>query len=80
VATAPTQHPEPGALEAFALGRLGTAEMERVAAHLAGCCPCGRIVLAAPEDALVALLRRPPRDGEQGHPEGREDSPGTRVP
>jgi anti-sigma factor RsiW len=59
VATVPTQHPEPGVLEAFALGRLGTVEMDRIAAHLADCPECARVVLAAPEDHIVVRLRRP---------------------
>jgi hypothetical protein len=50
-------HPERQRLEAFALGRLGSREMDRVEAHLRDCAACGAIVLAAPSDALVALLR-----------------------
>jgi hypothetical protein len=53
-----TQHPEQGLLWAFAVGRLSMVEMDRVAAHLADCPACGRVVLDAPEDPLVTLLRR----------------------
>jgi hypothetical protein len=81
VPTSPTQHPEPGVLEAFALGRLGTVEMDRVAAHLAGCGSCGRIALAAPEDPLIALLRRSSGDEGHGGPQdGSDDWPGTLIP
>jgi hypothetical protein len=45
-------------LEAFALGMLGDRESEKVEAHLAICPPCGQVAQAAPDDALVALLRR----------------------
>jgi anti-sigma factor RsiW len=55
------KHPEEPTLEAFALGRLSGAEMREVEGHLAACPTCGQRVQAAPDDALVALLRRAPR-------------------
>ena len=57
----PTQHPEIEVLEAFALGRLCAAEMGRVEGHVTRCPICERVVMAAPEDRLVQLLRRGPR-------------------
>ena len=51
-------HPQPDALRAFALGRLGMAEMEAIEAHLSDCPACGRRVQEAPDDDLVKLLHR----------------------
>jgi hypothetical protein len=51
-------HPEPATLEAYALGWLGMAEMERVETHLANCLSCGQRLQSVPDDRLVILLRR----------------------
>lgn len=67
-------HPAPTTLEAFALGRLGTAEMDSVASHLGGCPSCGRRVLQAPDDPIIRLLRRAPTPDPPTRPD-----PTTRV-
>ena len=54
------RHPGQAELEAFALGRLGSAEMKTVEAHLSTCGSCGRRVQDAPDDHMVKLLRKPP--------------------
>jgi hypothetical protein len=59
-------HPNLQVLEAFALGRLDDAEMDRVEGHLITCVRCSEVVLAAPDDALVHLLRRAPGDSAPG--------------
>jgi anti-sigma factor RsiW len=53
------RHPDRPALEAFALGRLETAEVPQVEEHLAGCTACARLVQETPDDHFVRLLRRP---------------------
>ncbi len=52
------RHPGQAELEAFALGRLRSAEMKSVEAHLSTCGSCGRRVQDAPDDRLVKLLRK----------------------
>lgn len=51
-------HPEKATLDAYALGWLGMAEMERVETHLASCLSCGQRLQSVPDDRLVILLRR----------------------
>ncbi len=57
-------HPEDATLEAFALGWLSRVLMREVEGHLATCQECVRRVQDAPDDGLVALLRRTPLAGE----------------
>jgi anti-sigma factor ChrR (cupin superfamily) len=60
------QHPDAATLEAFALGRIASDAMDRVAMHLGACPACRRVVQAAPGDRLVALLRRDVSRGVPG--------------
>lgn len=53
------RHPDRRSLEAFALGRLDTAESPQVEQHLERCAACARLVQEAPDDRLVRLMRRP---------------------
>ncbi len=55
-----SHHPDEAALRGFALGQLRARELNRIAAHLAHCPACVRVVEAVPDDDLVALLRRRP--------------------
>jgi uncharacterized protein (TIGR03067 family) len=50
-------HPEIELLTAFALGRLGEAELVQVHSHLSECSECRQKVETAGDDTLVALLR-----------------------
>jgi hypothetical protein len=51
-------HPDPATLQQFALGRLRSEVMLQVERHLQVCEGCLQVALAAPDDRLVALLRR----------------------
>ena len=53
-------HPDSEVLRRFALGSLDRATTDRVGRHLLGCDACYRIVATAPDDRLLALLRRIP--------------------
>src|SRR5262249_24134338 len=49
-------------LRRFALGRLDHKTMARIEGHLRGCPSCRQVAEQAPDDRLVASLRRPTTD------------------
>ena len=60
--TSRPSHPDAASLLHFALGRLGSKAMQRVERHVRACDACVQAALAAPDDRLVGLLRRPRAD------------------
>ena len=51
-------HPDRTTLEAYALGRLESTEIDHIEAHVGDCPACARIVKSVPDDWLIELLRR----------------------
>ncbi len=75
-------HPDAQALAAYALGRMGVAEMDGVESHLRDCESCCRAVEFPPGDSLLTLLRA---RGAGNAPapvagSGYADLPGLRLP
>src|SRR5438445_353660 len=52
----PATHPSPEALEAFALGKLGSSQNALLEEHLTGCDRCQEQAEAVAPDTLVQLL------------------------
>jgi hypothetical protein len=70
-------HPNSDLLRRFALGLLGRETTDRVGRHLRDCDACYEIVVTAPDDRLVLLLRTPVVPGnteEEGPPHATNES------
>jgi hypothetical protein len=69
-------HPDSDLLRSFALGLLGREAGDRVGHHLRDCDACYEIVVTAPDDRLLSLLRTPvvPDDTEEGSSHATHES------
>jgi hypothetical protein len=70
------RHPDPEVLRRFALGLLDRETIDRVGQHLQDCDACYDIVVTAPDDRLLLLLRTPiaPDNPEEGPPHATHES------